>query len=217
MTTSEREVVAALEAEISRRIGEPRYNLWFVNKTKFGWEGDRLVVRVPNPFHQQWLQTTFADDVCAAAREVIGRPVQVRFAIDAEPPAAACRDDAAPSAAAEPPRGREPLAPPGSAGGPPAGQPVPAPEATPQQSAARLSKTRARRWHQLRDFTVGSCNRVAYASALSVIEEPGQAANPLVLHGPVGTGKTHLLEGVYAGLRKAHADWRVVFVTAEDF
>src|SRR5262249_16796436 len=30
-------------------------------------------------------------------------------------------------------------------------------------------------------------------------------------------GKTHLLEGVYAGLRKTRPDWRVVFVTAEDF
>jgi chromosomal replication initiator protein len=39
----------------------------------------------------------------------------------------------------------------------------------------------------------------------------------LVLHGPVGTGKTHLLEGTYAGLRKARPDWRVCFVTAEDF
>jgi chromosomal replication initiator protein len=39
----------------------------------------------------------------------------------------------------------------------------------------------------------------------------------LVLHGPVGTGKTHLLEGIYAGLRRAHADWRVCYVSAEEF
>jgi chromosomal replication initiator protein len=64
---------------------------------------------------------------------------------------------------------------------------------------------------------VGTCNRVAYASALSTVESPGQAANPLVLHGPVGTGKTHLLEGIYAGLRKTQPEWRVVYVTAEDF
>src|SRR5262249_35970334 len=33
----------------------------------------------------------------------------------------------------------------------------------------------------------------------------------------VGTGKTHLLEGIYAGLRRARAEARVVYVTAEDF
>jgi len=58
---------------------------------------------------------------------------------------------------------------------------------------------------------------VAHASALSVVEEPGEAVNPLVVHGPVGTGKTHLLEGVYAGLRKNHPEWRVVYATSEDF
>jgi chromosomal replication initiator protein len=58
---------------------------------------------------------------------------------------------------------------------------------------------------------------VAAAAALSAVEQPGQAANPLVLHGPVGTGKTHLLEGIYVGLRKHCPDWRVCFITAEDF
>jgi chromosomal replication initiator protein len=58
---------------------------------------------------------------------------------------------------------------------------------------------------------------VAHASALSVVEEPGAAANPLVLHGPVGTGKTHLLEGIYAAVRRSHPDWRVTYVTSEDF
>src|SRR6202035_3837557 len=82
------------------------------------------------------------------------------------------------------------------------------------QSAA---SPRKRRWHRLNEFAVGACNRVAHASALSVIEAPGQGANPLVLHGPVGTGKTHLLEGIYAGLRKGHPDWRVCFITAEGF
>jgi chromosomal replication initiator protein len=58
---------------------------------------------------------------------------------------------------------------------------------------------------------------VAHASALSVVESPGEAANPLVLHGPVGTGKTHLLEGIYAGVRKAHPDWKVTYITSEEF
>jgi chromosomal replication initiator protein len=58
---------------------------------------------------------------------------------------------------------------------------------------------------------------VAHASAQSVVETPGDGPNPLVLHGPVGTGKTHLLEGIYAGVRKNRPGWRVCFVTAENF
>src|SRR5438128_3870245 len=82
---------------------------------------------------------------------------------------------------------------------------------------AREHVPNRRRWHRLSDFVIGACNRMAHAAAQSVVEAPGQGANPLVLYGPVGTGKTHLLEGIYAGLRKSHPDWRICYCTAEDF
>src|SRR5438270_977236 len=84
LTISEREVVAALGEAITQRIGEPRYNLWFANKTRFRCEDDRLVIGVANHFYQEWLQKTFADDLRAAAADVLGRPMQVRFVIDPE-------------------------------------------------------------------------------------------------------------------------------------
>src|SRR5205807_7006740 len=78
LTASEREVVASLGNAIARRIGEPRYNLWFARNTKFTWADDQLVVGVPNHFYQEWLQSTFADAVRSAAHEVLGRPMQLR-------------------------------------------------------------------------------------------------------------------------------------------
>src|SRR5439155_11088212 len=85
-----------------------------------------------------------------------------------------------------------------------------------EEEAPSAAPGRTRRWRKLSEFVVGPCNRVAHASALSVVEEPGEGANPLVLHGPVGTGKTHLLEGIYVGLRRSGAD-RPCYATAEEF
>ncbi len=204
MTASDREVVAALEQAIVRRIGEPRFNLWFQGHTKFAWEGDLLQVGVPNLHFQDWLEKTFSDDVRAAAAEVLGRAMQVRFAIDPELFQAARRQQAAVSENPGPPAAA-PDAPP---------RPVRTAADDPPPAA---QPRRGRRWHRLSEFVVGPCNRVAHASALSVVEAPAQGANPLVLYGPVGTGKTHLLEGIYAGLRKTRPDWRVLYVTAEDF
>ena len=48
MTASEREVVAALGRAIARRIGEPRYKLWFDRHTKFAWEAGLLTVNLPS-------------------------------------------------------------------------------------------------------------------------------------------------------------------------
>ncbi len=45
----------------------------------------------------------------------------------------------------------------------------------------------------------------------------GAAFNPLVVHGGVGLGKTHLLEGIGHALRRAHPGLNVVQLTAESF
>ena len=78
----EHEVVAALAQALCQRIGEPRYQLWFHDKTKFSWDQDRLVVGVPNRFFQEWLQRTFVQDVEETASTLMGEPVRASFVID---------------------------------------------------------------------------------------------------------------------------------------
>ncbi len=210
MTISEREVVAALGQEIAQRIGEPRYDLWFSGKTKFTWEDDQLVVGVPNHFYQEWLEKKFMQAVRAAAGIVLGRPVAIHFRIDPVLFQAA-RHAQEKVTALQDPQGAE-VRHPAQSGS--VCQPLAGPKPALHPRAAAKG---SRRWHRLSDFVVGPCNRVAHASALSIVEAPGQGVNPLVLHGPVGTGKTHLLEGIYGGLRKNHPAWRVCYVTAEEF
>jgi chromosomal replication initiator protein len=222
LKTTQRAATAVLAEAIARRIGAPRYKLWFENHTKCAWDEPTLTVGVPNRHFGEYLEKTFRAAVGAAAREVFGQTAEVRFAIDPELFQAARREQAEAREAARPatPPKEAPRRAPAPAGkrrppspGPDELRPTkPAPHAE-----APAAPVRARRWRRLTEFVVGPCNRVAHASALSVVEGPGDGANPLVLHGPVGTGKTHLLEGVYAGLRRARPDWRVLYVTSEDF
>ena len=50
-----------------------------------------------------------------------------------------------------------------------------------------------------------------------VCERPGALFNPLYLHGPVGAGKAHLLEGIYLQIRRRFPSLQVVYLTAESF
>jgi chromosomal replication initiator protein len=195
--TSDR--VAALGHTLCQRIGEPRYDLWFKNKTKFTLQDERLVVGVPNLFYQEWLQKTFAHDVQQSVLAVLGEQLEVDFLIDSEL-FQSQRQEETNVAHAAPVVGA----------------------AAPQESRSAVKSrgtptARSRRWRSLDQFVVGACNRVAHAAALHLVEEPGQGPTPLVLHGPVGVGKSHLLEGTYLGLKQHFGDDRVLCLTAEDF
>jgi chromosomal replication initiator protein len=66
-------------------------------------------------------------------------------------------------------------------------------------------------------FVIGPTNRFAHAAALAVAELPGQAYNPLFLHGPPGVGKTHLLQAIANYLRVYDRRLVVRYTTAETF
>ena len=65
---------------------------------------------------------------------------------------------------------------------------------------------------------VGSSNQIAVGAADAVIEEPGRRYNPLFVHGPVGTGKTHLVNAIGNGLIEASGGaMTVACVSAQQF
>jgi chromosomal replication initiator protein len=64
-------------------------------------------------------------------------------------------------------------------------------------------------------FITGDGNRLAYAAALSITENPGRGYNPLFIYAGVGLGKTHLLHAIgHAALVQGH---KVLYASAEQF
>ena len=65
------------------------------------------------------------------------------------------------------------------------------------------------------NFIVGSCNRLAYASAMEVTEEPGRRYNPLFIYSDTGLGKTHLIHAI--GHAAFANGFRALYASAEQF
>ncbi|MFI5025687.1 MAG: chromosomal replication initiator protein DnaA [Solirubrobacterales bacterium] len=66
-------------------------------------------------------------------------------------------------------------------------------------------------------FVIGPGNQLAHAAALAVAEAPGEAYNPVFLHGPPGLGKTHLLGSIANYLHRHSPQLAVHYTTAESF
>ena len=67
------------------------------------------------------------------------------------------------------------------------------------------------------NFVVGSTNRFAHAASVAVAESPNIIYNPLVIYGPSGVGKTHLMLAIKNQIKKKFPHKKVEFVRGEDF
>ncbi len=67
------------------------------------------------------------------------------------------------------------------------------------------------------NFIMGSCNRFAHAASMAVADNPRIIYNPLVIYGPSGVGKTHLMLAIRNRIKEKFPEKRVEYVRCEEF
>jgi chromosomal replication initiator protein len=236
-------VESALRAAVSERLGAARFGLWFGESVRLGLsgKGDALEVRVPDPFFREWIQGHYTTSLLEAAEAVLGRPMQLSIRIhnELEPPLGDVveQDPAVPTPECKPhhrtsvtiPLPSSPNVPfsiPPPTSDPPSQSPPPStdrPQPPKRMQSAHpgripsLSGSLGRQSRRLEDFVTGAGNRLAHAAASEMAQSAGAVFNPLVIHGAIGLGKTHLLEGITHNLRKSHPSLNIAQLTAEAF
>ena len=67
------------------------------------------------------------------------------------------------------------------------------------------------------NFIVGQSNRFAHAAAMAVADNPVYSYNPLVIYGPSGVGKTHLLLALKNKIAKNYPHFKIEYQRSEEF
>ncbi|MFC2050696.1 chromosomal replication initiator protein DnaA [Chloroflexota bacterium] len=183
---SAQEIWEAALGELQLQVNKPNYDTWLKDTTGISYKEDSFVIGVPNVFIAEWLRSRLLSLIKRTLTGITGKAIDVQFAILA-PNQAVC--------------------------------PTPAYHADGGTSArlkeAATAAFRLNSKYTFDSFVVGECNRLAYAAALDVSEDPGNRYNPLFIYGDTGTGKTHLLHAI--GHTVKAKGFRILLASAEQF
>jgi len=211
VSTDDMEIVSALRAALAKEVGRDRFELWFGASTRLELNGHSLTIGVPNTFFLEWIRANFRRAIEAACVESLGHAPVLKFHVDPSLPD--------PQAGPSLPAGNEAVIKyPGLASGGSAGEAVPPKPAVTSGPVAANGPVAAsrRKFASLSTFVSGRSDALALASAEAVARRPGEMT-PLLIHGPTGVGKTHLLEGIWTAVRKNCRQLTAIYLSAEEF
>lgn len=76
---------------------------------------------------------------------------------------------------------------------------------------------RVRSDYTFENLAVSSSNQLAYVSATTVAKSPGTTYNPFFMYGPVGVGKTHLMQAIANAVYLKNPNGKILYTTSEEF
>ena len=174
--------------ELELTISKPNFNTWFRDTHIVRVEDGAVALGVPSQFARDWLSSKFHKDILRSLRTLSDSVRTVEYVISRGPK----RNSSDEARVVPPPVSELPL------------------ETVHQKSNLNPRFT-------FSSFVVGPFNELASAAAQAVVRKPGIAYNPLLVYGPTGLGKTHLIQAIGNHFRVSAPDRKVFYVTSERF
>ncbi|MFN0206243.1 MAG: chromosomal replication initiator protein DnaA [Planctomycetota bacterium] len=211
-TAAATDIWQAVFQSLSNNLSRDQIQTWFHRVCAIDYDGQSLTLAVPSEFHRNWILENYSNSISSSLQFVLGVPIDLKISIDPEKAILGSsplqkplenKDNRTIPAISKPP-----------VPAPPVRENISNREPLLRDSSFQLSLNPN---YTFDNFVVGPCNRFAYAGAMGVSENPAKAYNPLFLHGSVGLGKTHLLQGVCYELLRRKPTTRILFLSCETF
>lgn len=187
---------------IRQSVDPQSFQTWFVPITPVALKSNELTIQVPHRLFYEWLEEHYIDILKTSLSLALGTAGRLQYRINPN------KQSAQPNGAR---KGQPAMATPGAP--PPSGNPFVIPGVTRPRIPSNLD-TR----YTFDNFIEGDCNSLARNAAKAVADNPTNTAfNPLVIHGNVGLGKTHLLQAVGNYISKKFPNKAVLYVSTDTF
>jgi chromosomal replication initiator protein len=192
------QIWSSLSEVIRQRISADGFERWFQGVAVVSDDGLKLVLSVPNPIHQFFIESNYLPLVQDSAAEVLGSARKIQFvapgAEDMHKPAANHTPTVQVNEPARPAAREKALTP-----------------------AAAAAATGMNPRNTFDTFVVGSNSQFAHGAAVAVAKAPAKTYNPFFVYGGSGLGKTHLLQAIGHHVLANSKSAKVVYLSSEQF
>jgi len=204
MTTHE--LWQAVLGELELTLSKANFTTWFKNTYVSSYEGDKVVISVPNTFTKAWLEKKYNSAILKSLQNVSQnqRIREIIYKVDMRPQMRQASNEhyamaGGPSVttATIPNLVREDSVNPAKRDG--------------------MNDSKLNPKYTFDTFIVGKGCELAHAASIAVADNLGTKYNPLFIYGGVGLGKTHLLQGIGNETMKRNPNAKVLYVTCEKF
>jgi chromosomal replication initiator protein len=191
---------------LMKKLGHDNYTRCFSGTTA-RITNNRVVLHVPNPIHQLWIESNFSGTVTDAVAEVLGAAGTIEYEVSTEVLRPLSIDANVEKKAARVISTRHHD-----------DRPAASPHVTDDSLSIRsFSDAGLNAKFNFDSFVVGSNSSYSAAVARAVAEKPGRIYNPLFFYGATGLGKTHLMQAIGQEVLARKKKAIVRYVTSEQF
>ena len=210
------ECLGFIKDNLPGKENEKVFSTWFEPIVPVKLDGNTLIIQVPSPFFYEWLEQNYADLLKKAIQLTLGNEAGLQYSIVIdtslpESPVTTCVPSIGQQSTINPPKDIPVALNHGD------NHEFPNPFVIPGLKKVRIN-SQLSSTYTLHNYVEGECNRLARAAGYAVAEKPGKTSfNPLMLHGGVGLGKTHLANAIGLKTKEMHPELTVLYVTSEQF
>ncbi len=192
---------------IRQNVDPQSFQTWFAPIRPVALKQNELTIQIPNRLFYEWLEEHYVDVLKSSLQQALGTAGRLQYRIN--PARGEGRNGAATNGTAK--NSKKSTGAPGPRPAP--GNPFVIPGVTRPRIPSNLD-TR----YTFDNFIEGDCNSLARNAAKAVADNPANTAfNPLVIHGNVGLGKTHLLQAVGNHITEKFPNKAVLYVSTDTF
>lgn len=205
--SSDAETLWARCLEIIRdNVSEQVYKTWFESMRPQSWDGTQLTLDLPSQFFYEWIEEHYSSLLQKTLQKVLGAKAKLQYqvVVDEGESSPEQRTIKLPAFRKQ------------------AQQPLPfeeAPTSGPKQPTSPAHyPTYFNPRYTFENFIRGENNQLATSAAMAVADNPGGTRyNPLVIYGPTGLGKTHLVQAIGNRVLQRNRNAKVLYTNSEKF